>query len=183
MAFRRSAGSNGFSTTGAPVSSRKSRTPLPSVSPVTKKILPSISGYRVAQFPVQSRTVQFGHPQVADDQIVGLIRQPLQGLGAVLRDVDGVSVGFQHLGQGQGDLRIVIDDQQPQRSRASRRFRLVREGGGGGGGAYRQFGGEGGAAARRFFQHDRAAMAVDDVGLNRYAVSVLRPERSLSIPT
>ena len=95
-----------------------------------------------AQFPVQARTVQFGHPQVADDQIVGLILQPLQSLGAVLRDVDGVSIGFQHLGQGQGDLRIVIDDQQPQRSRAQQRFRLFRGERRGRRRAYRQFGSE-----------------------------------------
>jgi hypothetical protein len=72
-------------------------------------------------------------------------------------------VAFQHFSQRQGDFRIVIDDQQPQRSGLRQRFRLFRARGRGRVAAHRQFGRECGASSRRVFQHDRAAVSGDDI--------------------
>jgi hypothetical protein len=100
----------GFSTCGAPVRSKRALRAVENVAGDEDDAVPQMREPPL-DLGVEMLAVEPGHFRIAENQIVRALAEHLERHGAVVGDRDLVPVALQCLGQGGGDVGLVVDDQ------------------------------------------------------------------------
>src|SRR3989442_10692895 len=78
---------------------------------------------------VEAETVELRHAKIADDEVVALVPEAVQGDGPVRRHRDPVALDGKEIAQDRCDLRLVVDDEDRQGLERTRRVRRAPWGG------------------------------------------------------